>query len=244
LKPSQIIVVLDRCTDKTEEVVDGLISKYEKVSKVIKTSTRYKNTLMKGFIIAETVNVGLDNARPFSDFIMVANADSVYSSNYLEEAMRIFSEDPKCGMVGYSHYSSISGSGYLLRSLILYKLGNRIKECSAEDTYLQLAAMNFGYSIRSITTASVTLLRERGEGGLATRLKYAFAKGHAAYTLGYSPLYQFGRAMYWIGKGKFSYVAIIFGFIYAWSKKVEKLDIAFTGEVDKWQKNRIRSLFS
>lgn len=244
LKPSEIIVILDRCTDKTEDQVNLLAQKFEKLRKVVKTSTKYSKTSMKGFFVAEAVNMGLEKAKPFSDFIMICNADSVYSRTYLEEALQIMNKYPDCGIVGYPHFANISGSGYVTRSTLLSRLGNRITECAAEDTYLQLAALQLGYSIKPVLNAKVVLMRERGEGALFERLRYAFSKGYSSYTLGFSLYYEMGRTLYWMSKGRFSHIAIVLGFLYGLVTRTEKLDIASTHAAKEWQKNRLKSVFS
>jgi len=243
-KLSQIIVVLDRCTDGTEEQVNLVARKYDKISKVVKSSTKYSKTFMKGFYVAEAVNQGLEHAKPFSDFIMICNADSTYSQSYVEEALQIMREYPDCGIVGYPHYSNVSGSGYVMRASLLYRLGNRLTECAAEDTYLQMAALQLGYTIKPIVSAEVVLMRERGQGGILEKLRYAFAKGYSSYTLGYSLYYELGRSLFWFSKGKFSHVAIIFGFLYGIITGAEKLDIAATDIAKEWQRSRLKSVFS
>ena len=240
-KPPKIIIVLDRCTDNTEKVVDELISTNKEISKVIKKSTKYPKTFMKAYLIAETINVGLEKAKPFSEFIMIANADSIFSKDYLKECLEIFANDEKCGMVGFAHYSNISGSGYLIRGSILPNLNNQIKECAAEDTYVQFSVLNLGYTIKNLKKSTVTLLRERGGTSVPERIKYSFSKGYASYTLGYSFSYELARSVYWMRKGNFSSFAIILGFTYAQLKKVEKLDIATTDIVKQWQKKRMDS---
>ena len=242
--PSKIIVVLDRCTDKTEDIVTDLSKAHEEIVKIIKSDTKYQNTFMKGFVVAETVNKGLESIESFPEFLLIANADSVYSKNYIESALNIFDKDAKCGLAGYSHYSNISGSGYVIRSNVLARLGNRLKECAAEDTYLQFSVLNQGYTIKPIENVEVKLLRERGKGSITDRIRYAFAKGYASYTLGYSFGFEILRTGYWILKGRFSHIGIIFGFLYAIFTKPEKLDISYTSIPKKWQKNRIDDVFS
>ena len=61
--------------------------------------------------------------------------------------------------------------------------------------------------------------------------------------IGYSFGYEMTRSAYWVCKGKFSSFAIIFGFLYAYTKKIEKLDIANSDVVKKWQKERYNSIF-
>ena len=243
IKPLKIIVVLDRCTDNTEDVVSKLSKQHKEIVKIVKSVTKYQNNFMKGFLVAETVNKGLESIGSFPEFLMVANADSVYSKNYIESALSIFDKDAKCGLAGYSHFSNISGSGYVIRSNVLARLGNRLKECAAEDTYLQFSVLNQGYTIKPIWNAEAKLLRERGEGKVTDRIRYAFAKGYASYTLGHSFGFEILRTGYWILKGRLSHIGIVFGFLYAIFTKPEKLDIAYTPIPKQWQKNRLGDVF-
>jgi len=243
IKPDRIVVVLDRCSDETEKIVDELSQTHNEITKIVKKTTKYEHTFMKAFVIAETINVAL-NLKNFSDFIMIANADSIYSKNYIEESLKILNEDKNCGLVGYSDYFAISGSGYIFRTKLLEKLENQLVECAAEDTYLQFAIMNQGFSIKPLSNVTIDFLRERGKGRLIDRLKYSFTKGFASYTLGYSFGFEFLRTFYWIVKGKFSSITIIFGFLYAILKREKKLDIAYTDIPKKWQKKRLRSIFN
>lgn len=244
IKPNQIVVVLDRCRDKTEKIVDELSQTHNEIMKIQKKTTKYAKTFMKAFVIAETINVALTNLNNFSEFIMIANGDSIYSKNYIEEALKILNEDKNCGLVGFSDYFAISGSGYIFRTKLLEKLGNQLVECAAEDTYLQFAILNQGFSIKPLSNTTIDFLRERGKGKIIDRLKYSFTKGFASYTLGYSFGFEILRTLYWIVKGKFTSITIIFGFLYAALSREKKLDIAFTDIPKKWQKKRIHSIFN
>ncbi len=47
--PSKIIVVLDRCTDNTEKIVNELMKNNKGIVKIVKDSTKYEKTFMKAF---------------------------------------------------------------------------------------------------------------------------------------------------------------------------------------------------
>ena len=78
VKPSKIIIVLDRCTDGTENIVTDFIIKHKEIEMVIKNNTKYPKTFMKGFLVAETINEGLKKIKQFPEFIMIPNSDSIY----------------------------------------------------------------------------------------------------------------------------------------------------------------------
>lgn len=242
IKPQKIIIVLDRCTDNTENIVRELEKNNTEIITIVKDFTKYE-TFMKGFLVAEAINFALKHEKLSTDYLMIVNADTIFSNGYIKESLEIFEDDKRCGMVGYAHFSNVLGTGYLIRKNIFEELGNRMMECAAEDTHLQFSVLNLGYSIKKISNEKLTLLRERGEKSLGGQIKYEFGKGYAAYTLGFSFGYEIMRTGYWIGKGHLSSIGIIFGYIYAAFKKVKKLEIAGTHIVKEWQRKRKEEAF-
>ena len=243
VKSEKIVIVLDRCTDKTEKIIDEFIANDSTIIKIVKNHSKYNKSIHKGFIIAEVINVGLKSLDNSSEFIMICNADSIYSENYIEETINVFRDNDDCVIVGYTDYHAVSGSGYTIKTEFLQKIGGQIKECAAEDTYIQFTALRYGYSIKPIKNISITFQRKRGEGKISDKIKYMFSKGYAGYTLGFSFYYEILKVGYWILKGKFTAIGIIVGFVYSYLSHKEKLDIAYTDIPKIWQKQRIKETF-
>ncbi|MGH9922348.1 MAG: glycosyltransferase family A protein [Nitrososphaerales archaeon] len=239
--PDEIIVVLGRCNDRTPEIVKEYVSKHNIVKVVDKQDSKYGSTFLRAFPIAEAINAGIKQITSDVDFIMIANADSVYSDTYIEEALEIMHREEDCAIVGFKDYASIRGSGAVYRRSFLSKvIGGVFKECAAEDTFMQFAAMGMNYKIIEIRKSKLIFLREPGSGSLLHKIKYAAAQGYASYTLGMSFWYVILRSGFWIMHKKFSAFAIPLGFTYAFFAKAERLDKLFPDAAKNWQKTRIQ----
>lgn len=242
-KPDEIVAVLDRCTDKTPVIVKEYASKHTIIKVVDKNYSKYGSTFLKGFVVAETINEGIKHLSSDVDFIMIAAADSVYSDNYIEEAVDTMDREKECAIVGFKSYASVSGSGAMYRRSFLTKAtGGILKECAAEDTFLQFAALNMNYKIMSLEYSKMVLVRERGAGSASDKTKYAMAQGYASYTLGMSFWYVILRSGFWFARTRFSAFAIPLGFVYAFFIKAERLDKLFPDAAKRWQRMRMREV--
>ncbi|MFY3741191.1 MAG: glycosyltransferase involved in cell wall biosynthesis [Candidatus Nitrosomirales archaeon] len=242
-KPDEIIVVLDRCNDKTPEIVKEYTLKHKTIKSVDKHYSKYGSTFLKGFVVAETINEGIKHVSSDVNFIMIANADSVYSDNYIEEALDVMKRENDCVIVGFKDDAAVSGSGaFYRRSFLLKVTGGFFRECAAEDTFMQFAALNLDYKIIGLEQSKFILLRERGVGSASEKIKYSMAKGYAAYTLGTSFWYIILRAGFWFMRKRFSAIGIPMGFIYASLTRAEKLNLMFPDAAKRWQKMRIHEV--
>jgi len=236
---SKIILVLDRCTDNTEKFIDGIINTEGRIVKVVKNTSNYEGTFMKGLFVAEAINLGLSYRNLDSKFTMVLNADSILSKLYFQDALTIF-KDKKVGLVGYADNANISGSGYIIRNTVLDKLGGKLVECGAEDTHLQFSIMNLGYDIKKLEYAFIIFKRKRGE---KDKIKYEFSKGYSSYQLGFSFRYQILKFGYQLFKGNLLSFVIPFGFLYALFT-TNRLSIAKSGMAKKWQNMRFKTVMN
>lgn len=243
-KPDEIMVVLDRCTDNTSGIVKEYASKHgNRIRYVEKHDTKYQRSFPLGFFVAEAVNVGIKNLSSKFDYLMIANGDSVYSDDYIQEAVEIMERDSSCAIIGFKSGTSASiwGTGVVYRhSFLMQATGGYIKECAAEDTYLQFAALGLNWEIRTIENARAKVLRKRGEGNLRYRIRYAVGQGYASYSLGNSFWYVLLRAGYQMYKNRFTAFVIPFGYIYAALTGAERLDSELKGASKEWQKRRIK----
>src|SRR5713101_6488129 len=78
LPSSQIIVVLDRCTDKTEDIVRRVLAKFNLVL-IDKTLPKWKNSISE--------NLELARERASGDALVVVDADIVVPPYFLEKLL-------------------------------------------------------------------------------------------------------------------------------------------------------------
>ena len=95
--PSKVVIVNDNSTDKTPEIVWAFAKKYPFISLEHKTSDTIH---LPGSKVINAFNKGLDTIDENYDFIVKADADLIFPSNYFETLIQHFQSDEKIGMVG------------------------------------------------------------------------------------------------------------------------------------------------
>ena len=95
--PAKIVVVNDNSTDKTAEIVLNFAKNYSFISLVNKTSDTIH---LPGSKVIQAFQKGLETLDDQYDFIVKADADLIFPSNYFETIIQHFQSDSKVGMVG------------------------------------------------------------------------------------------------------------------------------------------------
>ena len=95
--PSKIVVVNDNSTDKTEEIVSAYAKEHSCITLVNKTSEAIH---LPGSKVIQAFNKGLETVDDNYDFIVKADADLIFPTNYFETIISHFKSDDTIGMVG------------------------------------------------------------------------------------------------------------------------------------------------
>jgi len=95
--PSKIVVVNDNSTDKTAEIVSEFAKRNSYISLVNKNS---EATHLPGSKVIQAFQKGLETLDENYDFIVKADADLIFPSNYFETINKHFHLDERIGMVG------------------------------------------------------------------------------------------------------------------------------------------------
>ena len=95
--PTKIVVVNDNSTDKTAEIVLAFAEKYSFISLVNKTSDAIH---LPGSKVIQAFQKGLETLDDNYDFIVKADSDLIFPSNYFETIIKHFKSDEKIGMAG------------------------------------------------------------------------------------------------------------------------------------------------
>ncbi len=229
-KPDEIVIVLDRCTDQTPQIAALYSKKYSTISVTSMPWSQYQGRLFRAHRIAELANEGIKSTGGQYDFIMVANADTLYSEGYLEEALEVMMAEPSCVITGWLLGRNISGSGIIYRKSFMDKAtGGLVKECFNEELYMQMKAKSMGFKIIPLEKAKGLLLRQTAHGNLDNRMMEAIRDGYAMYSLGFSFYYTLLRSVVALLDRKFlSALFVPFGYSYSVLSRVYKLDVAYT----------------
>lgn len=191
--PKKAVVVNDNSTDETETIVKSFIEKYNWISLVTNSS---EASHLPGSKVIFAFNKGLKTLDDNYDFIVKADADLIFPTNYFETISNHFKSDEKIGMAGGFCYINKNGN-WVLENLtdkdhIRGALKAYRKECFEQigglktamgwDTVDELLCQFFKWKIKTDETLHVKHLKPTGANyNKASRYK----QGEAFYTLGY-----------------------------------------------------------
>ena len=92
-----IIVVNDNSTDNTQNIIDSFSEKHSFIEGI---STKSKAIHIPGSKVINAFYKGYETIDGSYDIICKLDADLVFPTNYFETIVRIFENNPACGMAG------------------------------------------------------------------------------------------------------------------------------------------------
>lgn len=191
--PSKVVVVNDGSTDKTIEIVQSFVEKYTFISLVNKTSEAIH---LPGSKVIHAFYKGLETIDDNYDFIVKADADLIFPSNYFETISNHFQSDNRVGMAGGFCYIEKNGEWILENLTDKDHIRGAIKAYRKEtfnqmgglkpemgwDTVDELLCKFYNWKVLTDETLMVKHLKPTGANyNQAARFK----QGEAFYRLGY-----------------------------------------------------------
>ncbi|MEM4563086.1 MAG: glycosyltransferase family A protein [Thermofilum sp.] len=188
VKPEKVIVVLDRCTDRT-----GEIAREFPVEIIEKREKKWSNSYAENLEIARK--------HVSSEFYAIVDADVVLEPNYFEALLSEIRDKDACigGRVvtksgtllgrllavwektyALSFSRRPRGCALLVRKAVLDEIGG-FADVPAPDTYVQDMALKLGYRVRTTSKSSAYHIREVT---LKKAVKSQFSAGVARYIQG------------------------------------------------------------
>ena len=191
--PSKVVVVNDGSTDKTEEIIQTFVKKHSFISLVNKTSEAIH---LPGSKVIQAFEKGLEALDDNYDFIVKADADLIFPSNYFETICKHFKSDTKIGMVGGFAFIEKNGE-WILENLTdkdhirgafkayrkeTFKQIGGLKPAMGWDTVDELLCKFYNWKVVTDESLQVKHLKPTGANyNKAARYK----QGEAFYSLGY-----------------------------------------------------------
>jgi glycosyltransferase involved in cell wall biosynthesis len=191
--PSKIVVVNDNSTDRTAEIVKGFSEKHSWITLVNKTSDA---THLPGSKVIQAFQKGLETLDDEYDFIVKADADLIFPTNYFETIISHFQSDEQIGMVGGFAYIEKNGDWILenltdkdhirgafkaYRKATFEQIGG-LKPAMGWDTVDELLCKFYNWKV--ITDASLQVKHLKPTGANYNKTA-RYKQGEAFYTLGY-----------------------------------------------------------
>lgn len=242
--PTKIVVVNDNSTDNTEAIVSSFVSKYPFISLVNKTSDAIH---LPGSKVIQAFQKGLETLDENYDFIVKADADLIFPSNYFETIIKHFKSDNRIGMAGGFCYIEKNGE-WILENLTdkdhirgalkayrkeTFKQIGGLKPEMGWDTVDELLCKFYNWKVVTDESLHVKHLKPTGANYNKTA---RYKQGEAFYSLGYgfwiTTIASIKLAM--MKKKPLLFIDYIKGF---WKAKSSKKPLLVTEEQAKFIRN-------
>ncbi|WP_370100853.1 glycosyltransferase family 2 protein [Xanthomarina gelatinilytica] len=174
LLPKQLVVVNDHSTDKTQQIVERFVSKYNWISLVNTTSS---DEHLPGSKIIHAFYKGFEILDDSYDVICKFDADLIFPKNYLEQLAFHFKTNEKLGMVsGFCYIEKnhqwvlenltrkdhIRGALKAYRKACFEQIG-KLKPSMGWDTVDELLAKFYGWEMLTDNSLHVKHLKPTGK---------------------------------------------------------------------------------
>lgn len=174
LLPKQLVVVNDHSTDKTQQIVERFVSKYNWISLVNTTSS---DEHLPGSKIIHAFYKGFEKLDDSYDVICKFDADLIFPKNYLEQLAFHFKTNEKLGMVsGFCYIEKnhqwvlenltrkdhIRGALKAYRKACFEQIG-KLKPSMGWDTVDELLAKFYGWELLTDNSLHVKHLKPTGK---------------------------------------------------------------------------------
>mgnify|MGYP003571692357 FL=1 len=173
LLPKQLVVVNDHSTDKTQQIVERFVSKYNWISLANTTSS---DEHLPGSKIIHAFYKGFEKLDDSYDVICKFDADLIFPKHYLEQLAFHFNENDKLGMAsGFCYIEKnnawvlenltrkdhIRGALKAYRKACFVQIG-KLKPSMGWDTIDELLAKFYGWELLTDETLHVKHLKPTG----------------------------------------------------------------------------------
>ncbi|EMQ94469.1 Glycosyltransferase [Xanthomarina gelatinilytica] len=174
LLPKQLVVVNDHSTDKTQQIVERFVSKYNWISLVNTTSS---DEHLPGSKIIHAFYKGFEKLDDSYDVICKFDADLIFPKNYLEQLAFHFKTNEKLGMVsGFCYVEKnnqwvlenltrkdhVRGALKAYRKACFEQIG-KLKPSMGWDTVDELLAKYYGWEMLTDNSLHVKHLKPTGK---------------------------------------------------------------------------------
>jgi glycosyltransferase involved in cell wall biosynthesis len=242
--PTKIVVVNDNSTDATAAIISEFAKNHPFIALVNKTSDAIH---IPGSKVIQAFQKGLETLDDNYDFIVKADADLIFPSNYFETIIQHFQSDAKIGMVGGFAYIEQNGN-WILENLTdkdhirgafkSYRKGcfaqiGGLKPAMGWDTVDELLCKFYNWKVVTDASLKVKHLKPTGANYNKTA---RYKQGEAFYTLGYGFLITTiaSAKLAMMKKKPLLFLDYIQGF---WKAKSEKKPLLVTPEQARFIKN-------
>lgn len=245
-KPSYIIVIDDGSKDNTGKILKEISKKIDNLFIISNPDLGYDiSRVVKNWNKALTLKVEKNLVE--TDYHMIGTDDTIYTKDYAEKIITFMDRNKDYAVVsgnfGGVGYKTPRGAGRFVRNSFFYKEYHHYPEKMGYESAILIASRKNGYKETILKEAKFEHTRPLGQN------HHFYEFGASMRTLGYHPLFAFGRFFLYFGTSKpIGRVGALYMLYYylSYKPKLEGYDSLYPDDIRKFtrktQIEKIKSL--
>lgn len=245
-KPSYIIVIDDGSKDNTGKILKEISKKIDNLFIISNPDLGYDiSRVVKNWNKALTLKAEKNLGE--TDYHMIGTDDTIYTKDYAEKIITFMDMNKDYAVVsgnfGGVGYKTPRGAGRFVRNSFFYKEYDHYPEKMGYESAILIASRKNGYKETILKEAKFEHTRPLGQN------HHFYEFGASMRTLGYHPLFAFGRFFLYFGTSKpIGRVGALYMLYYylSYKPKLEGYDSLYPDEIRKFtrktQIEKIKSL--
>jgi len=246
IKPSYIIVIDDGSKDNTGKVLKEISKKIDNLFIISNPDLGYDiSRVVKNWNKALTLKVEQNLVE--TDYHMIGTDDTIYTKDYAEKIITFMDRNKDYAVVsgnfGGVGYKTPRGAGRFVRNSFFYNEYHHYPEKMGYESAILIASRKNGYKETILKEAKFEHTRPLGQD------HHFYEFGASMRTLGYHPLFAFGRFFLYFGTSKpIGRVGALYMLYYylSYKPKLEGYDSLYPDDIRKFtrktQIDKIKSL--
>ena len=245
-KPSYIIVIDDGSKDNTGKILKEISKKIDNLFIISNPDLGYDiSRVVKNWNKALTLKVEKNLVE--TDYHMIGTDDTIYTKDYAEKIITFMDRNKDYAVVSGNFdgvgYKTPRGAGRFVRNSFFYKEYHHYPEKMGYESAILIASRKNGYKETILKEAKFEHTRPLGQD------HHFYEFGASMRTLGYHPLFAFGRFFLYFGTSKpIGRVGALYMLYYylSYKPKLEGYDSLYPDDIRKFtrktQIEKIKSL--
>ncbi len=245
-KPSYIIVIDDGSKDNTGKILIEISKKIDNLFIISNPDFGYDiSRVVKNWNKALTLKT--EKSLVETDYHMIGTDDTIYTEDYAEKIITFMDRNKDYAVVsgnfGGTSYKTPRGAGRFVRNSFFYKEYDHYPEKMGYESAILIASRKNGYKETILKEAKFEHTRPLGQN------HHFYEFGASMRTLGYHPLFAFGRFFLYFGTSKpIGRVGALYMLYYylSYKPKLEGYDSLYPDDIRKFtrktQIEKIKSL--
>ena len=246
IQPSYIIVIDDGSKDNTGKILKELSDKVDNLYIISNPDLGYDiSRIVKNWNKALALKA--EKKLEETDYHMIGTDDTIYNDDYAEKIIEFLDNNTDyaivSGNIDDGSYKTPRGAGRFVRNSFFYKEYAQYPEKMGYESAILIASRKNGYKETILKEAKFEHTRPLGQN------HHFYEFGASMRTLGYHPLFAFGRFFLYFGTGKpigrMGALYMLYHYI-SYKPKLEGYDSMYPDDIRKFtrktQIEKIKSL--